>query len=388
MVVRVAVSPRMLEWAQERSGVSRESLVGKPDFAKLPEWETGETHPTLKQLEKYARATHTPTGFFFLAVPPVELVPLPDFRTIAGQGIARPSADLLDTVYLCEQRQEWYRDFAYANREERVGFVGMCTTSTPVLEAAAAMRDSLDFDFAHRPKFPTWDEALSDLTERAEAAGLLVMRSGIVGSDSHRKLDPQEFRGFALVDDLAPVVFINTTDTKAAQIFTLAHELAHLRLGQSALDDLPGGGFSESDSEDWCNQVAAEFLVPREELEQEHDSANGPTTKELDRLARFFKVSTLVVLRRIYELGQISWDEYQVVYQEEQTRVLDIAAARRSRSGGNFYKTVPVRTSKRFARAVITSTLEGKILYRDAAHLLGFKKLSVLYKLGRDLGIA
>ncbi|MGK2886685.1 MAG: ImmA/IrrE family metallo-endopeptidase [Rhodococcus sp. (in: high G+C Gram-positive bacteria)] len=313
-------------------------------------------------------------------------MPLPDFRTIADQVIARPSADLLDTVYLCERRQEWYRDFARANREEPVAFVGSLTTATPVLEAATMMRTTLGFDIAERSAYPTWTAALSGLAERAEDAGVLVMINGVVTSSTRRKLDPEEFRGFALADDLAPVVFINGADTKAAQIFTLAHELAHIWLGQTALDDAEMSATPTNDIERWCNQVAAELLVPLAVLREQFDPAND-LTEELDRLERVFKVSTLVVLRRVHDAGWLSLNEYGAAYGDELQRVLTLAAQRGS-SGGNFYNTTPVRTSKRFARAIITSTLEGQTLYRDAARLLGFKKLSTLDELGRQLGVA
>ncbi len=378
MPVRVEVSPEVLEWARERSRMPIEELVTK--FPKLHEWETRETQPTLKQLEKYALATHTPVGFLLLPAPPAEPVPIPDFRTIADQVIAQPSADLLDTVYLCEQRQEWYRDFARANRQEPVEFVGTLTTSTAVIDAVAKMRDALSFDLSDRAEYSTWTAALSGLAEHAEDAGVLVMVNGVVASNSHRKLDPQEFRGFALADSLAPVVFINGADTKAAQIFTLAHELAHIWLGQTALDDAAVGKTPTDDVERWCNQVAAELLIPLQVLREQFDP-EADLTEELDRLARAFKVSILIVLRRIHDAGRLTWDQHQDAYRSELERVLTIVA-HRGTTGGNFYNTTPMRTSKRFARAIITSTLEGHTLFRDAARLLGFKKLSTLDELG------
>jgi Zn-dependent peptidase ImmA (M78 family) len=383
MVVRVEVKPALLLWARERARLDHEHLLTK--FPKLSEWEIGRSQPTIKQLEKYAEATHTSLGFLLLPRPPPEGVPIPDFRTMGDHAITRPSADLLDTVYSCQQRQEWYHDFARSNREDRIPFVGSLRLDTDVVSAASTIRDALDFDLDHRRALGTWTAALDYLRDKAESIGVLVMINGVVGSNTHRKLDPEEFRGFALADDLAPVVFVNGADTKAAQIFTLAHELAHVWLGESALSDADLGSRTEEPVERWCNQVAGELLVPLASLRDELGDEIDMTTN-LERLARLFKVSTLVVLRRIFDAGHLSWTAYRSAYLAERDRVLGLAEAGGG-SGGNFYNTTPVRVSKRFAQALILSTWEGQTLYRDATRLLGFKKLATLDELGHSLGI-
>lgn len=383
MVLRVDIAPGLLEWAQERSRVPFEELASRNKLSRLPDWLSGQTKPTLNQLEDYAAATHTPVGFLFLPEPPDESVPIPDFRTHGDHGVDRPSADLLDTIYICQKRQEWYRDHARSVREEQVAFVGSASTDDPVRAVAATMREVLGFELAER-RYPTWMAALGGLAEGAEDLGVLVMINGIVGSNAHRRLDPQEFRGFALVDPYAPLVFVNGADTKAAQIFTLAHELAHIWLGREGLDDAESGGLPANDTERWCSRVAAECLVPLEDLRSAYRS-DGELKDELDRLARRFKVSTLVVLRRVYDAGFMSWDRFRAEYAGELHRVVALMGARGS--GGNFYDTTPVRTSKRFARALLISTLEGQTLYRDAANLLGFKNLKTLDKLAAHLGV-
>ena len=369
-------------WARERSGLEVEDLTHR--FPRLGEWERGARAPTLKQLEGFASATRTPVGFLFLPEPPEERVPIPDYRTMGDAQIARPSPDLLDTIFQCQQRQEWYRDFAQLSREDPVAFVGSLGTGAPIGEAAAAMREALAFDVDQRGS--SWGEALRLLSERAEDAGVLVMVSGVVGSNTHRKLDPREFRGFALVDQLAPLVFINGADTKAAQIFTLAHELAHLWLGETALSDADLIRVPATAVEQWCNRVAAEFLVPLDAIRADYD-ADRSLAEELERLAARFRVSTLVVVRRIHDADRMSWDEYRDAYRAELERILEILSERGSATGGNFYNTQPVRVSKRFARAVITSTLEGQTLHRDAFQMLGFKKLSTFHELAERLGV-
>jgi Zn-dependent peptidase ImmA (M78 family)/transcriptional regulator with XRE-family HTH domain len=378
--MRVQVRPELLRWARERAGLTLEALARR--IPQLPAWEQGETLPTLKQMERFAKATYAPVGYLFLAEPPVESVPIPDFRTLASSRVNRPSPDLLDTVYICQQRQEWYRDFARSEGESGLPFVGSSALTDDIGETAASMRTALGFGVEERRQIPTWTDALRRFIEQADLLGVLVMVSGVVGSNNRRKLDPREFRGFALSDDLAPLVFINGTDTKAAQMFTLAHELAHIWLGQSALSDIDPASAPSHRIELWCNQVAAEFLVPLEDLRTEY-RRRADLQEERRRLAQFFKVSTLVILRRLCDAGALSPDGMWQAYNEEVARLQAIPRA----SGGDFYLTQAARVSKRFARALVVSTLEGQTLHRDAFRLLGFSKLETFRELGHSVGV-
>jgi Zn-dependent peptidase ImmA (M78 family) len=381
VVVRVDVTREMLEWARGRARLEVGDLSDR--FPKLAEWEAGEIHPTLKQLERFAQVTHTPVGYLLLDRPPDEPLPIPDFRTMADTTVRRPSADLLDTIYQSQQRQDWYRAYAESNGAEPLSFIGSLSTSADDVGAATQIREALRFGVDSRGN--SWSASLAYLVEQAEAIGIMVMVNGVVGSNTHRKLDPAEFRGFALVENLAPVVFINGADTKAAQIFTLAHELAHLWLGETALSNVELETTPSNPVERWCNQVAAEVLVPLADLRQQFNQAQD-LTSELDRLAARFRVSTLVVLRRVRDAGYIDASNYPAVYRAELSRVLELIGERGS--GGNFYNTLPVRVSKRFARALIANTLEGETLYRDAFQMLGFRKLSTFRELSEKLGVA
>ncbi len=300
-----------------------------------------------------------------------------------GAEPTRPSPNLLETIFICEQRQEWYRSYMQAIGAEPLDFVGSLKTSAKVTAAAKRIRHALGFDLADRGEMANWSEALREFVERAEDAGVLVMISGVVGSNTRRKLDPAEFRGFALVDDLAPVVFVNGADTKAAQIFTLAHELTHVWLGQPALSNPRLNVRSDRDVERWCNAVAGELLVPIDSLRKEY-SGQGPLAEELARLARFYKVSTLVVLRRIFDANYLQWNEYEAAFADELSRITEAKGA----SGGNFYYTQPVRTSKRFAQAILADTQEGRTLHRDAFRLLGIRKYKTFKELAEHLGAA
>jgi Zn-dependent peptidase ImmA (M78 family) len=381
--MRVAIKPGLILWACERSGRSIDSLAQQQSFRKLHAWVSGEASPTLRQLENFAKVTRTPFGYFFLPQPPKESVPIPDLRTIGNEHIGYPSPDLLETMYICQQRQEWYQDFARSMGESPLPFVGSATLESDVVDVSRSIRKVLGFDVEERRRIPTWTEALRRFISQADSIGIMVMVSGIVGSNTHRSLNPKEFRGFALANPLAPLVFINGKDTKAAQMFTLAHELAHIWLGETALSDVGPVTMPSNNIEVWCNQVAAELLVPLVVL---HDTYRGdiPLREELNHLARWFKVSTLVILRRLHDAGKLSREELWRTYEQELKRLRSTSRG----SGGNFYLTLPARVSKRFARALVISTLEGQTLHRDAFRLLGFSKLVTFHELSRQLGVA
>jgi len=380
-MTRVAVNAGILEWALDRAGRSVADL--EPRFPKLADWLAGQSQPTLRQLEAFASTTRTPFGYFFLPRPPEERVPIPDFRTVRGKAIARPSPDLLDTIYICQQRQEWYRQYAQITGDKPFPLVGAASVRDDVVEVASKMRDALAFELDERRRMATWTDALRSFIEQADNCGILVMVNGVVGSNNNRRLDPSEFRGFALSDPLAPLVFVNGADTKAGQMFTLAHELAHVWVGESALTDVEPRSRPSDAVEKWCNGVAAELLVPLAVFGQEYD-ADAPLRTELDRLARRFKVSTLVVLRRIHDVGELTSDQLLNEYDRELQRLRDLPRG----GGGNFYLTTAARVSRRFARAVVTSTWEGRASFTEAFHLLGFKKMSTFHKLGQRLGVA
>lgn len=381
-MLRVDVRPGLLEWARKRSRIDDD--VWATRFPAYDAWLAGERRPTFKQLEEFAAKTYTPLGYLLLDEPPEEELPMADFRVIAGSDRAGASADLLDTIYACEQRQEWYRDDARFYGEERLAFVGSLALSTPVQAAGEELRRQLGWDAHARQIAGDWSGAVTLLRRRIEDAGVLVMITGHVGSNTHRVLDPDEFRGFALVDDFAPLVFVNGSDVKAARVFTLAHEMAHLWLGQAGLDDIdlraqPGDEeastlASGAAVERWCNAVAAEVLVPLAEI-VDHAASLASRDAILDRvrdIARRFRVSQPVALARLREAGQVSWEDDRELRHRLHAEYL-ATRGERDGGGGDFYPSLLAASSRRFTEALVASTLEGRTQYRDAFRMLGIK---------------
>lgn len=386
MASRLPVEPTVLRWAADRSGREPDEIAAKfPGFAR---WLADEQDPTWNQLQQVAGFFKIPLGLLFLSSPPAqEISPLPDFRTVDSTR-AEVTPDILDSITWAEARQEWFRNYAVRHGLPAVTWVRSRTTEESPVEAATTMRTTLGYDevvgIANR------SDPVKGLSQAVEAAGGLVMITGIVGGNTRRTLDPEEFRGFSLLDEFAPVIFVNGTDTKSAQLFTLAHELGHLLLGTEGIDKPVLTADVVDSTEIWCNAFAAEFLVPETDLlAQEATDAEVST---LDALARRYRVSTLVILRRLTDAGVVPKSEYATRSDQEWARVKKLweearAKQKKASSSGNFYTTQPVRLGRRLTRAVIEDTIEGGTMYGDAFRLIGSRKIETFNGLAERLGV-
>lgn len=376
----VPVKPALLTWARERASYSLRQMSAR--FPNIAAWERGELQPTYRQLESFADTTHAPLGYFFLPEPPVEPMPIPDLRSVAIDSSPRPSPDLLDTIYHCQRQQNWYLEFVESEHASRLEFVGSAQVSDDIVETAVRMRKTLGIDLYERAGRFDCEDSFRSLIDHADAQGILVMLSGVAAGDLRRSLDPWEFRGLALADPLAPLVFVNGADTNAAQMFTLAREFAHLWLGVSGISDADLAGVPAHESEHWCNRVAAEVLVPADALRDELDPC-ASLQAELNRLSHRFEVSTLVLLRRIHDIGRLSRNEFEVAYSAELNRWKWMSKG----GGGSPNLTVSGGVSRRFARALMVSTLEGHTGYTEALRLLGLKTMDSFDALRRNLEV-
>ena len=384
--MKVTLEPQVLRWARERAGLSvrelAEKMGAKPE--RVRDWEQiGQL--SFAQAEKLARVTHTPFGYLYLETPPEEKLPVPDFRTVAGKEVLRPSPELLDVLGDALRRQDWFRDYLVAYGEEPLSFVGSVKVEDSPDEVAARIRPTIHLDTETRGDARNWEEALRLQVEGMEESGVLVMRSGIVGNNTHRQLSVEEFRGFALSDPYAPLVFVNSRDSKGAQMFTLAHELVHIWLGVSGVSNLEATYAPNHRIERFCNRVAAELLVPAAELRAEWQTLRTQT-RPLAGLAQRFKVSSLVLLRRLRDLRFISQAQFERQYSEEEKRFQEKTA--QLAGGGDFYLTQRTRTGTRFAKALIESVLEGRTTYRDAFQLLGIRKVETFNEFVKEMTFA
>ena len=366
---RVGVVPELLRWALERSGRKSDYLHKR--FPQLKAWERGSALPTFRQLEDFARATYTPIGYLLLREPPNDSLPIADLRTVGDEPLRRPSPNLLDTVYAMQRRQAWMRDELIIEYESPpLSFVGQFAFTDEPLKVADNIRETLGLEPGWASHNPDWESAQRFLRDKIERIGVLLVINGVVGNNTHRKLDAEEFRGFALVDEYAPLLFINNADYKTAQMFTMAHELAHIFLGASGVSHFEYFQPSAHDTEQFCNRTAAEFLVPEKELLDYWDRV-PQTSNPYSAIARRFKVSSIVAARRALDLDLIGRDEFFVFYNKHNAK--ERSKWQQTQGGGDFWNIQRWRIGPRFAAAVIRAVKEGRLTYKEAYSLTGLR---------------
>lgn len=370
------VRPGLLSWARERADFTVDRLAKKigtkPETVML--WESGKKKPTFNQAQKLADVTSVPFGFLYLEKPPVERVLIPDLRTVGSVELRTLSVNLRDVVRDATVKQEWLIEYLKSNNEATpLPFIGKFKNDPIVCEVVADMKKVLQVSVNFRG---TCDDYTRFLIRAAESRRVLVLRAGVVGSNTHRKLDVKEFRGFSIVNKIAPVIFVNSSDAPTARLFTLAHELAHLWIGESGISDAAVG--STNKIEKTCNAIAGEFLVPEKSLKSLWER-DAEWEAEVRRLAPHFHVSRLVIARRAKDLGFISGDEYQEFYAGE---LKDYKQKNASKKGGDPYRTASARNGAFLSRLVLNEALSGRMLLRDASRILGVQpsKLQTLAK--------
>ncbi|WP_419164362.1 ImmA/IrrE family metallo-endopeptidase [Candidatus Palauibacter sp.] len=243
------------------------------------------------------------------------------------------------------------------------------------------MRRTLGLDGGWAAGVGTWQDAVRELRRAIEQLGAMAVINGVVENNTHRPLSVEEFRGFALTDPYAPLIFVNGADAKSAQMFTLAHELAHIWLGKEWLSGFealfPGG----TDVEDWCNRAAAELLAPEREVRARWQGVRRQA-RPFETLARSFKVSPIVAARRALDLNLVDRRTFFDFYEEYVNR------ERRSgtkSTGGNFYNNQNTRVGELFATQVLRAAMEGRIGFKQAYDLTGLRG-GTFQKYARRLG--
>lgn len=370
--VAVSISPDVLVWVLKKIATNQKVS----EIAELiREWQSGEKTPTFKAIENVSQKTQIPFGYFFLKQPPEEECELIECRTIDSKTLENPSRELIDTVDMMSNVQEWMAEYNKDNEFNELNFVGSFSEKFDVMDLVDDICFKLEIKRDWFIECKDVGESFRYLREKISDLGILVMQNGVVGLNTNRKLNIEEFRAFTLINKYAPLIFINTNDTKNGKIFSLLHELTHIWLGNDNLyNDSHAGSNKVSKLEQLCNAVAAEILVPDKLFIKKWRNSEEISVEKIKSIAQYFKCSSFVIARRALNKKFISKQFYDEFIEEKKIEY-DFYKKRRSDKGGggNFYSTLISHWDRRFILALDSSTKMGRTQYLEAYRLVQMK---------------
>lgn len=364
---RIQIKKDILYWALQESQKEDEEIINK--FPKIAEWMKGEQNPTFKQLECFADFLKIPFGYLFLETPPRTDIMEVEFRTIKNK---HPfiSKNLKDTITAMDIKRNWMSDY---RKELGWGKLAIIENykqqqKNVIKDDASIAKHLLGLKDNWYEKTKNHGEAYNLLKEKMETNGIIVMQNGVVGNNTRRKLDIEEFRAFMLYDDIAPIIFINNNDSISGKIFSLVHEYIHILF---ELEDvlLEEDILIQKENEGYINQMTGEFLMPADYIRLNWSKTEN-IYEQINQLSIMFKVSETALAIKLQELKLISKSILEFVI-DEGIKNFEKGTVRTDTGGGDFYNTFNTRISPTFTKAVIRSTEAGDTSYGYAFRLLG-----------------
>ena len=383
MQVKVNVSTAVIDWIMTQINLDN---VSSPVKANLIAWQNGTKQPTYNQIEAASKSTGIPFGYFFLQTPPTEDLSLIEYRTVDSVELLNPSRELLDTIHYIEEIQDWAKNDVLSNGGSKLQFVGKYKNTTNTKNVSAEIRSILNISYDWFTKQKNTDDSFNYIRDAISKSGVIVMISGIVGNNTRRTLSIDEFRAFALVDDVAPIIFINSNDSKGAKLFSLLHEFVHICYGQNSLFNAKTTS-DVSKIEQICNSVAAEILVPTISFIDKWNNETIDSKSRINILSKYFKCSELVIARKALDNGLITDDLYLKISDEVKENYILYKESRKNNPGGDFYKTLASRIDKVFFGRLLSSLYEGKTQYSEAFKLTNTNRSTFSEMVSRAGGV-
>lgn len=405
----VEINPKLLEWARETAGFTLDEAASKlfgdtlsaTAVEKLRDLELGKKFPSQTQLRNFSKIYKRPILAFYLPEPPRIGSRGQDFRQSPNARTRRENA-LLDTLLRdIKARQETIREILIDDEEFHTrAYVGSITRKNSIEEVVEKIATALDFDhMSLQDRKGDPQQLFKSLRTKAENIGVFVLLLSDLGSH-HSTIPSSVFRGFAIADNVAPFVVINAQEAKASMSFTLLHELAHIWLGQTGVSgqvssDLGSSEYSEV--ERFCNDVAGEFLLPRNRVlsfVQNFQSADLNAAEEsIETISKQWSVSGPMVAYRMFRWGKIDVATYRSLCEIYARRWQNLRAKQKEKAKGkqgpNYNVLKQYKLGNAFLEVVYRNVRENSLTYTKAADLLGSKpsaveKILSAYDSGRD----
>ncbi len=358
-----------LSWAAAANGFSLSDFAHYLYKTEQTAQNITEGKLTIEQAKKFSEKAKVPFGFLFLETPPKDYLPettFVDFRTVNHHTPF--SADFKKILRDVEHKQTWYKNYLLSIDANKLPFVAKFADNKNIANEIVAtdIRNTLKLNSL---KLKNAEDYFSALSLACENAGILIFKNSIVINSTKKPLSVQEFRGFVITDEFAPCIFINGADSKNANIFTLAHELAHIWLGESGVSDTSVDADNQSEAK--CNAIAALVLVPTDDFIVLWENTDDNAREKIKMLNRHFKVSELVIARTALAHHKISRDLYNQISEETENAWRYYKEKHKGKeSAVPPHLIVPIRNSKTITNKVIELVKSNKMMPSEAAILL------------------
>lgn len=364
--VNVNVQPEVIMWALRQT---QEEKLGNKLLDNISKWLDGTKTPTFKQIEALSKKTNIPLGYFFLQSPPVEQIDLLEYRTVDSIQLDNPSRNLIDTIHEMECIQDWMKTYRQDLGFGKLPVVGCMKGITDINFIVNKIREDLELKDTWYEKMRDARDAFNYIRKQLEVCGVIVIMNGIVGKNSHRPLDADEFRAFVMTDDWAPLIFINATDSYNARLFSILHEVVHIWLGKDDLfNDRQDHLTNISDTEKICNAVTGELLVSKHIFLKKWTLYDMDIFEKIAELANHFRCGEIVIARRALDCKKIEQNIYNQVVQTAIENYRQIRKNKQAR-GGNYYITMGSRLDGCLIKALCESIHIGRTTYTEAYRL-------------------
>ena len=364
--VNVNIQPAIISWALSQTS---EEKLGTKLVDNIKHWLDGTKSPTFNQIEDFSKKSHIPLGYFFLQTPPIEQISLLEYRTLDSIQLTNPSRNLIDTNHDMEAVQEWMVNYRKEWNYDTISIVGSLKGITDISVIADTIRKDLGLNIEWYKDCGNPSEAFNKVRGLLEECGIVVMMNGIVGKNTHRALDVNEFRAFAMVNEWAPLIFINGADSAGGRLFSLFHELVHLWIGENDLyNDTKYSANGIKPIEVTCNAVAGALMVPKTVfLEKWNNNTNDDIHEKIKELARMFRCSSSVIARRALDNKKIDQNVYNMVIEDAIEAY--IQTKQEKSSGGDYYRVARSKLDGVFVRALCESVNSGRTSFTEAYRL-------------------
>lgn len=365
--VNVNIQPAIISWALSQTS---EEKLGTKLVDNIKHWLDGTKSPTFNQIEDFSKKSHIPLGYFFLQTPPIEQISLLEYRTLDSIQLTNPSRNLIDTIHDMEAVQEWMVNYRKEWNYDTISIVGSLKGITDISVIADTIRKDLGLNIEWYKDCGNPSEAFNKVRGLLEECGIVVMMNGIVGKNTHRALDVNEFRAFAMVNEWAPLIFINGADSAGGRLFSLFHELVHLWIGENDLyNDTKYSANGIKPIEVTCNAVAGALMVPKTVfLDKWNNNTNDDIHEKIKELARMFRCSSSsVIARRALDNKKIDQNVYNMVIADAIEAY--IQTKQEKSSGGDYYRVARSKLDGVFVRALCESVNSGRTSFTEAYRL-------------------